>query len=149
MMAENDAARTDDRPYRLPVSTRWNDNDMYGHLNNTVYYAAMDTVINTWMIEEAGLDPLNTDFSGYCVASSCEFHASASFPDEIAVELAVSRIGTSSVTWAPRILMARDDTHLASGTFTTVFVDRRTHRPTPIPTFIRLAIEATFAVPAA
>ncbi|AMM20665.1 thioesterase [Frondihabitans sp. PAMC 28766] len=133
--------------FTLVVPTRWNDNDMYGHLNNTVYYAAMDTTINTWMIRVAGLDPLNADYSGYCVASSCEFKASAAFPDEIAVELAVSRIGTSSVTWAPRILKAQDSTLLADGTFTTVFVDRQSRRPTPIPTAIRHAIEAAFAVP--
>lgn len=132
--------------FRRSVSTRWNDNDMYGHLNNTVYYEAMDTVINTWMIEEGGLDPLAGEIAGYCVASSCEFHASAAFPDEIAVELAVGRIGTTSVTWAPRILLARDESALATGSFTTVFVDPATRRPTPIPTALRARIEAAFAV---
>lgn len=137
------------RPYRLAVATRWNDNDVYGHLNNTVYYQAMDTAINTWMITVAGLDPLHGPALGFCVASSCEFQASAGFPDEIAVELSIARLGTTSVTWAPRILRDRDDTQLAVGTFTTVFVDRETTRPVPIPTGIRLAIESEFAVPAA
>jgi acyl-CoA thioester hydrolase len=139
-------AASDRAPFRRSVSTRWNDNDMYGHLNNTVYYEAMDTVINTWMIEEAGLDPLAGEIAGYCVASSCEFRASAAFPDEIAVELGVGRIGTTSVSWTPRILLSRDDSTLATGAFTTVFVDPATRRPTPIPAALRARIEAAFAV---
>jgi acyl-CoA thioester hydrolase len=139
---------TDTPAYRRSVPTRWNDNDMYGHLNNAVYYQAMDTVINTWMIEEAGLDPLAGPAIGVCVASSCQFLASAGFPEEIAVELAVSRIGTTSVVWAPRILRAADGTDLARGEFVTVFVDRTDRRSTvPIPTGIRIAIESEFAVP--
>lgn len=134
-------------PFTKIVATRWNDNDMYGHLNNTVYYEAMDTTINTWMIEVAGFRPLEADVVGYCVASSCEFRASASFPDEIAIELGVSKVGRTSVTWAPRILLARDGSLLANGTFTTVFVDEASRRPTPIPAVIRDLIETTFAVP--
>ncbi|BDZ50342.1 thioesterase [Frondihabitans sucicola] len=133
--------------YRRVVPTRWNDNDMYGHLNNTVYYAAMDTVINTWMIEEAGLRPLVDDVLGYCVASSCSFSASASFPEEIAVELGVGRLGRTSVTWRPRIVRASDDAELATGEFVTVFVDGESHRPVPIPAGTRLALETAFAVP--
>jgi acyl-CoA thioester hydrolase len=134
-------------PYRRDVPTRWNDNDMYGHLNNTVYYAAMDTVINTWMIEEAGLRPLADDVLGFCVASSCHFVASAAFPDVLEVELAVGRLGRTSVTWRPRILRSGDGTEIAQGEFVTVFVDADDRRPTPIPTGIRLALEAAFAVP--
>lgn len=134
--------------YRRSVPTRWNDNDMYGHLNNAVYYQAMDTVINTWMIQEAGLDPLAGPAIGVCVASSCQFVASAGFPEEIEVELAVGRIGTTSVTWTPRILRASDESDLAHGEFVTVFVDRADRRRTvPIPTGIRIAIESEFTVP--
>lgn len=134
-------------PYRRAVPTRWNDNDMYGHLNNTVYYAAMDTVINTWMIEEAGLRPLADDVLGFCVASSCTFIASASFPEEIAVELGVGRLGRTSVTWRPRILRSSDSSELATGEFVTVFVDSEDRRPTPIPDGVRRALESAFAVP--
>jgi acyl-CoA thioester hydrolase len=134
-------------PYRRVVPTRWNDNDMYGHVNNTVYYAAMDTVINTWMIEEAGLRPLEDDVLGFCVASSCQFVASASFPEQLAVELGIGRLGTTSVTWTPRILRDSDGSDLAHGEFVTVFVDAADRRPTPIPTGLREALEAAFAVP--
>lgn len=147
MADDTRSADTGRQPFRCAVSTRWNDNDMYGHLNNTVYYEAMDTVINTWMIEVAGFDPLAGEIAGYCVASSCEFRASAAFPDEIAVELGVGRIGTTSVTWEPRILLARDESTLATGSFTTVFVDPETRRPTPIPHALRERIEAAFSVP--
>jgi len=119
---------------------------MYGHLNNTVYYAAMDTVINTWMIEVAGLRPLDDGVVGYCVASSCSFTASASFPEEIAVELAIGRLGRSSVTWRPTIVRASDSAELATGEFVTVFVDATTHRPTPIPAGIRSSMESAFAI---
>lgn len=136
-------------PYRRRVPTRWNDNDMYGHLNNTVYYAAMDTVINTWMIEEAGTRPLVDDVLGFCVASSCTFTASASFPEEIEVELAIGRLGRTSVTWRPRILRASDGSDLATGEFVTVFVDAENRRPTPVPPGIRSALESAFEIPLA
>lgn len=134
-------------PYRRTVSTRWNDNDMYGHLNNTVYYAAMDTVINTWMIEEAGLRALSDDVLGFCVASSCRFTASAAFPEQLAVELHIGRLGRTSVTWRPRILRASDSSELATGEFVTVFVDAEYRRPTPIPERLRDQLEAAFAIP--
>jgi acyl-CoA thioester hydrolase len=137
----------DTEPYHRSVSTRWSDNDMYGHLNNNVYYSAMDTVINTWMIEEAGLDPLAGPALGVCVSSGLHFKQSASFPEEIAVELGVGRIGTSSVTWTPRILRVVDNAELATGEFVTVFIDRAGRRPVAIPTGIRIAIESAFAVP--
>lgn len=134
-------------PYRRAVPTRWNDNDLYGHLNNTVYYAAMDTVINTFLIEEGGFRPLTDDVIGFCVASSCRFIASAAFPEKIAVELGIGRLGRSSVTWRPRILRDADDAELAQGEFVTVFVDREQQRPTPIPLAIRLVLESAFEIP--
>src|SRR5690606_19311726 len=75
------------RVYRVrePFATRWNDNDQYGHLNNTIYYAAMDTAVNAFMIREGGLDPLDGESVALCAASSCEFHASARFPDALEV----------------------------------------------------------------
>lgn len=133
-------------PYRRPVPTRWNDNDLYGHVNNTVYYAAMDTVINTFLIEEAGFRPLTDDVIGFCVASSCRFIASAAFPEQIVVELGIGRIGRSSVTWRPRILRATDDSELAEGEFVTVFVGREGQRPTPVPDSIRRVLEASFVI---
>jgi acyl-CoA thioester hydrolase len=129
-------------PVRVPFPTRWNDNDQYGHLNNAVYYEAMDTAANSWMIRRAGLAPLGGDTIALCVASSCEFRASASFPEPLDVGLGVERLGTTSVTWMLGILRDGEDEPIATGRFVHVFVDAETRRPTPVPASVRSAIEA-------
>ncbi|GAA1983593.1 thioesterase family protein [Microbacterium pumilum] len=133
---------------RVPFATRWNDNDQYGHVNNTVYYEAMDTAVNSWMIAAAGLDPAGGGAIALCAASSCEFRASASFPEPLEVGLAIERLGTTSVTWSLGILRDRgdggapgDDDPIATGRFVHVFVDAATRRPTPVPASVRTAIE--------
>lgn len=131
-------------PHRAPFPTRWNDNDVYGHLNNTVYYEAMDTTINLWLIASAGLDPRAGEPIGVCVSSSCEFRVSASFPEPLEVGLRAGRVGTSSVTWELGIL--REGEVIAEGRFVHVFVDDATRRPVPIPERIRTAIERELVV---
>ncbi len=127
---------------RVPFATRWNDNDQYGHLNNTVYYVAMDTAVNAWMIASAGLDPQGTGPIALCVASSCDFRAPAAFPEPLEVGIGVERLGTTSVTWDLQILRAGEQDAIATGRFVHVFVDAQTRRPVPIPTAVRNAIEA-------
>ncbi|MGA7149048.1 MAG: thioesterase family protein [Microbacterium sp.] len=127
-------------PVRRAFATRWNDNDQYGHVNNTVYYEAMDTAVNAWMIGGAGLDPQG-DAIALCAASSCDFRASASFPEPLEVGIAVERLGTTSVTWSLGILRAGEDDPIATGRFVHVFVDAATRRPTPVPASVRFAIE--------
>jgi len=136
---------TVDYRVRVPFATRWNDNDQYGHLNNTIYYQAMDTAVNAWMMREGGLDPRGGAIA-LCAASSCEFHASAGFPDALEVGIAVERLGTSSITWTLGILRTGDDGPIATGRFTHVFVDAETRRPTPIPAAVRAAVEAQLAI---
>ena len=131
-------------PHRAAFPTRWNDNDVYGHLNNTVYYEAMDTTINVWLMSAAGLDPTGGGPIGVCVSSSCEFKASAAFPEPLEVGLRAGRVGTSSVTWELGIL--REGELLAEGRFVHVFVDDETRRPVPIPDGIRAAIERDLLV---
>jgi len=128
-------------PAREPFPTRWSDNDQYGHLNNTVYYVAMDTAINAWMIREAGLRPTGDDVIAVCAASSCEFRASAAFPERLEVGIGVERLGTTSLTWRLAILREGEDEPLATGRFVHVFVDAGERRPAPIPLPIRAAIE--------
>ncbi|KQM81368.1 thioesterase family protein [Agromyces sp. Leaf222] len=130
------------RPERRPFTTRWNDNDQYGHVNNTVYYEAMDTAVNTWMIEHAGLDPLGDEPIGLVVSSNCEFRASASFPEPLEVAIGVERLGSSSITWSLGIHRAGETEAIAEGRFVHVFVDAATRRPVPIPGGIRSEIEA-------
>jgi acyl-CoA thioester hydrolase len=127
--------------------TRWNDNDQYGHVNNAVYYEAMDTTINTWLIG-AGLVPVGGAEIAVCRSSSCEFLAPIAFPDAMRVGLRAGRIGTTSVTW--ELTIDRGDRGdrgpaglltLATGRFVHVFVDAGTRRPVPVPPGLRAAIE--------
>ncbi|MGA8044881.1 MAG: acyl-CoA thioesterase [Dermatophilaceae bacterium] len=135
-------------PHRASFPTRWNDNDIYGHVNNTVHYLAMDTVINAWMIERAILriDPASDAPVGLCVESGCRYLAAAEYPDTLTVGLRVAALGTSSVTW--ELAMTRGDgTLVAEGRFVHVFVDKATRRPTPIPELARGAMEGLRATP--
>jgi acyl-CoA thioester hydrolase len=133
---------------RHPFPLRWNDNDQYGHVNNTVYYEAMDTAVNAWMIARGGLDPAG-DVIGLCVASSCEFRESASYPEALEVAIGVGKLGRTSLTWDLHILRASDDgavtdgdgaAPIAVGRFTHVFVDATTRRPVPVPDGLRAAV---------
>ena len=129
-------------PYAAVVPTRWNDNDVYGHVNNTVHYMAMDSVINAWMIERAGLDIESGDVIGLCVESRCRYLASLSYPDALHVGLRIGRLGTSSVTWELGMDRASDGERIAEGHFVHVFVDRETGRPTELPDEMRAAMQA-------
>lgn len=131
-------------PVRHPFPLRWNDNDQYGHVNNTVFYEAMDTAVNAWMIREGVLDPRGHTI-GVCVASSCEFGASASFPEDLEVAIRVEHVGTTSVTWDLAILRSGQDDAIAHGKFTHVFVDAESRRPVPIPDALRTAMTARFS----
>ncbi|PRY55781.1 acyl-CoA thioesterase [Glycomyces artemisiae] len=133
---------------RFPFPLRWNDNDQYGHMNNTVYYEAMDSGVNTWMMRRAGLDPAG-EVIGLARASSCEFLAPASFPDVLEVDIAVARLGTTSITWDLAILREGApgrEAPLALGRFTHVFVDRARRRPVPVPAPVRAAVEAELRI---
>jgi acyl-CoA thioester hydrolase len=128
-------------PHAAVVPTRWNDNDVYGHVNNTVHYMAMDSVINAWMIERAGLDIESGDVIGLCVESRCSYLASMSYPDALHVGLRIGRLGTSSVTWELGMDRASDGERVAEGHFVHVFVDRETRRPTGLTDEMRAAMQ--------
>src|ERR1700712_1051268 len=133
--------RLEEYRFRRVFPTRWNDNDQYGHVNNVIYYAAMDTTVNAWLLGTAGLDPLGGEAIAVCVASSCEFHASISSPDDMELGLGAARLGRSSVTWSLGIFRRADGKALATGSFTHVFVDRASRRPVPIPSPLRALVE--------
>ena len=125
-------------PHLLEIQTRWNDNDVYGHVNNVVYYAYFDTVINRFLIEQGGLDIDRSPVIGVCVESQCSFKHSIAFPDTIAARLRVEKLGNTSVRYAIGIFHGQ--VLCAQGSFVHVFVDRATRRPTPIPSPIREAL---------
>lgn len=122
------------------IGTRWMDNDAYGHVNNVQYYSFFDTVINRWLIAEAGLDIANGASIGLCVESSCRFLASLAFPEDVDAGLRIETLGTSSVRWGVGIFRAGSDELCAIGWFVHVFVDRD-HEPMPIPPAMRTAME--------
>lgn len=124
------------------IQTRWNDNDVYGHVNNVVYYAYFDTVINAVLIADGALDPHASEVIGLCVESGCQYVAPAAYPEALDAGLRVAKLGRSSVRYELGIFRADRDELCAHGHFVHVFVDRATRRPTPLPERIRAALEA-------
>lgn len=115
------------------INTRWMDNDIYGHVNNVVYYSYFDTVANLYLIREGGLDPSTDGVVGLAVETGCRFHRSIAFPDTVHAGLRVGRLGTSSVRYEIGIFRNEEDEASADGHFIHVFVDRATQRPVPVP----------------
>jgi len=124
-----------------PLSTRWMDNDVYGHVNNVVYYAYFDTVVNAYLVAEGGLDPEQGEVIGLCVESGCSYLAPATFPDALEGGLRVGNLGRSSVRYEVGIFRPGEGTASAQGYFVHVFVDRHTRRPVELPPRIRSALE--------
>ena len=130
----------DSYPYWTQVPTRWHDNDAYGHVNNTVHYLVMDTVINAWMIEQGILDIEQGESIGLCVESGCRYLASLEYPDTFDVGLRIAKLGSSSVTWEVGMLRASDGEQVAEGRFVHVFVDRHSRRPRPLDEVARTVL---------
>lgn len=125
----------------LPLATRWKDNDIYGHVNNVEYYSYFDTVINTWLITQAGLDIQHGAVVGVCAESHCRFLGEIAFPETIAAGLRVEHLGNASVRCGIGLFRQGRDTPAAEGWFVHVFVDRVERRPVPLPATMRAALE--------
>jgi acyl-CoA thioester hydrolase len=121
----------------LSIPTRWGDNDIYGHVNNVEYYAFFDTVINTWLIREGGLDIHHGGVIGLCAESHCEYRAPAAFPDVIDAALRVRHLGRRSVRYDLALFRAGEEPAIATGWFVHVFVDRGERQPVEIPASVR------------
>ncbi len=128
-------------PHFLEIPTRWMDNDVYGHVNNVVYYSYFDTVINDFLIREGGLDIHAGAVIGLCVESQCSFKASLAFPERVRAGLRVGKLGTSSVRYEIGLFGEGAEEPAAEGHFVHVFVDRESRRPAAIPDGIRSALE--------
>jgi acyl-CoA thioester hydrolase len=133
--------RRSDFPHHLPIATRWMDNDVYGHVNNVVYYSYFDTVINRWLIDEGGLDIAAGATIGLCVESRCAYLRAVAFPDALEAGLRVAHLGRSSVRYEIAIFAVGEETAVAQGDFVHVFVDRARRRPAEIPPRLRAALE--------
>lgn len=130
-----------DYPHFTHVETRWMDNDIYGHVNNVVYYSYFDTVVNRFLIAEGGLDIRAGEVIGVVAETQCRFARSLSFPDVIDAGLRVGKLGTSSVRYELGLFAAGENEAAAAGYFVHVFVDRGTRRPVAIPPRIRAALQ--------
>lgn len=131
--------RTDFQVF-YPISTRWMDNDVYGHVNNVTYYSYFDSTINRYLIEEGGLDIHAATVVGFVVSSNCQFRKPLAYPEAIEAGLRVAKTGNSSVTYELGIFKEGDNEASAHGQVVHVFVDQETNKPTAIPDRIRAAL---------
>ncbi len=134
-----------DYPHFLAIPTRWMDNDLYGHVNNVVYYSWIDTVVNRYLIDEGGLDIERDEVIGITAESGCRYFASVAYPDTVDAGLRIGRLGNSSVRYEVGIFRDGEHEAAAAGFFVHVFVNRADMRPTPIPARIRSAFERILA----
>jgi acyl-CoA thioester hydrolase len=133
--------RADFRIFRA-IPTRWHDNDVYGHVNNVVYYGWFDTAVNAWLIENGFLDPTTSEIVGLVVETGCSYFESVAFPETVEAGIAVERLGTSSVTYRIGIFRQGSEQAAAQGRFTHVYVARASQKPVPIPAPLRAAFTA-------
>jgi acyl-CoA thioester hydrolase len=130
-----------DYPYTVVLPTRWQDNDIYGRINNAAYYGYFDTAVTRFLIEEAGLE-LNGNIVAYMVSSQCQYISPMAFPENASVGIRVIKLGRSSVTYGVSIYAGEGDSQrrVAHGQFVHVFVNAVSDAAVPIPKLMREAL---------
>ena len=123
------------------IPTRWADNDIYGHVNNVVYYSYFDTVVNQYLIEQRALDIEKSTVIGLVVETQCEYFAPLSFPDMVHAGLRVAKVGNSSVRYEIGLFRNEEKSASAQGYFVHVYVDRASRRSTAVPADMRIALK--------
>jgi acyl-CoA thioester hydrolase len=133
--------------YRIwrEVTTRWADNDAYGHINNTVYYQWFDTAVNAWLIEAGLLDVAEGDPIGLVVETGCRYARPLSYPEPVEIGLAVEQVGRSSVRYRLGVFAAGAIEAAAEGHFVHVYVGRESRRPVEVPAVWREKLQAILA----
>lgn len=133
--------------YRLfrTLTTRWLDNDAYGHMNNVVHYSLFDTAVNGWLIDAGQLDLNSGARVGLVVETGCRYFSEMAFPDTVCAGIRVGRIGTSSVRYEVGLFRNDEKTAAAEGHFVHVYVDRQSRRPTPLDESFREALSELLA----
>ena len=134
--------RRADFPVLRAITTRWHDNDHYGHVNNVVYYAFFDTAVNGYLIEASGTDIRDLPAIGIVAETSCRFMQELSFPDTVHAGLALEKLGNSSVIYRIGLFRNQEAEPAAIGRFVHVYVDSKTRRPVSVPPQIRAALTA-------
>jgi acyl-CoA thioester hydrolase len=126
------------------ITTRWMDNDAYGHVNNVVYYSWFDTVVNQFLITNGVLDVEKGQVIGLVVETQCNYFASLAFPERVTAGLCVAQIGRSSVRYEVSIFREDEETASAQGHFVHVYVDRMTRKPVPLPENMRTVLQSIY-----
>lgn len=134
-------ARSDYRVFRT-IGTRWMDNDLYGHVNNVVYYSWFDTAVNGWLIEQGALDIHHGAVIGLVIETHCNYFAPLAFPQNVQAGLRVAHLGSSSVRYEVGLFAEGGEMAAACGHFVHVYVDRETRRPVPLPEQLKLTLES-------
>jgi acyl-CoA thioester hydrolase len=127
------------------ITTRWMDNDVYGHVNNVHYYSFFDTAVSGYLVESGAVDPQRSDVIGLAVESKCNYFESLSFPEQLEAGLRVGHMGTSSVRYEVGIFRAGAAHAAAQGHFVHVYVARATQRPVPLPEQLKQALAPLLA----
>jgi acyl-CoA thioester hydrolase len=136
-----------DFPVLRAQQTRWHDNDVYGHVNNVVYYAYFDTAVNGYLIEASGTDIRKLPAIGIVAETACRYLRRIGFPDRLEVGLSVWRLGRSSVTYHLAVLREGDTAPAAVGRFVHVYIDSRQRRPVAVPAVLRQVLEPLVVTP--
>jgi acyl-CoA thioester hydrolase len=123
----------------LTMPTRWMDNDVYGHVNNVVYYSYIDTAVNRFLIEEAGLDFTHGSEVFIVVENACRFHKAFTYPEDVDAGIAITQLGRSSVQYSIGLFGAAETEARADARYVHVCVEKQTMRPAPIPDTFRTA----------
>ena len=127
-------------PHFCEIATRWMDNDVYGHVNNVVYYSYFDTAVNQFLIERGVLDIHHGQVVGFVVDSGCSYFSPIAFPDVVHVGIRVAKLGNSSVRYEIGIYRNEENTLAAMGHFVHVYVERSSNRSVPIPEPVRTVL---------
>ena len=135
------SSRADYRAFQH-ITTRWMDNDIYGHMNNVVHYSLFDTAVNGWLIENNVLDIHGGEQIGLVVETGCRYFSEMAFPDRISAGIRVARLGSSSVRYEVGLFRNDEDTAAAEGFFVHVYVGRESHRPQPLNAALKSALES-------
>lgn len=124
------------------IATRWLDNDMYGHVNNVVYYSWFDTAVNGLLIERGAIDIHAGSVIGLVIETQCNYFAPLTFPESVVAGIRVAHVGSSSVRYELGIFPADADLPCAAkGHFIHVYVDRATRKPTALPATLFSVLE--------
>jgi len=124
------------------ITTRWSDNDVYGHVNNVVYYSWFDTAVNGHLIEQGALDIEQGEVIGLVIETQCNYFAPLAFPQTVEAGIRVARIGSSSVRYEVGLFAQGEAMTAAAGHFVHVYVDRATRRPCALPARLREVLQA-------